>query len=126
MERFKEYETVEYHLIYGALIAAARHRGTVTYQELAQTVGLPVTGNYMGRQIGELLGAVSQNEVINGRPMLSAVAVTSSGSAGGGFFTLARELGLLNSSHEADERKFLEDQQRKCYAIWKQSFGKSN
>ena len=124
MDNYPDYETVEYHLIYTELIRAARHRGTVTYQELAHVVGLPLTGNYMGKRIGNLLGAVSQNEVNLNRPMLSAVAVTANGYAGGGFFTLARETGMLNSDNPEDEQAFWEKQRNECYGIWKQQFQK--
>lgn len=126
MDRLPDYETVEYHLIYSELIKAARNRGTVTYQELAHVVGLPVTGNHMGRRIGDLLGAVSQNEAMQGRPMLSAIAVTSAGKVSSGFFTLARQMELIKSESPGDEQKFLEDQQRKCYATWKQKFSKAD
>ena len=34
--------TKAYLLIYAELITAARYRGTVTYQELAELVGLPL------------------------------------------------------------------------------------
>ncbi len=40
--------TKAYLLIYAELITAARYRGTVTYQELAELVGLPLHGIYMG------------------------------------------------------------------------------
>jgi hypothetical protein len=115
-------ESVEYYWVYSELIAAARRRGTVTYQELAHVVGLPLTGNYMGKRIGELLGAVSGNEVKHGRPMLSAIAVTANGYPGGGFFSWARELGLLNTDEPHAERAFVEAQQRKIYEIWQQKF----
>lgn len=124
MENYPDYETVEYHLVYSELIHAARHRGTVTYQELAHVVGLPLVGNYMGKKIGAILGAVSQNEVNYGRPMLSAIAVTTKGIAGPGFFTLARELGLLSSEDTRDELDFWEEQKHRCYQIWQQSFHK--
>lgn len=124
-EDYPDYETVEYHLVYSELINAARRRGTVTYQELAHVVGLPLSGNYMGKRIGELLGAVSQNEVSRGRPMLSAIAVTTTGVPGGGFFNYARELGLLSSEGSQAEEAFWEAQQRKIYETWQQKFPKS-
>lgn len=122
MENYPDYETVEYHLIYSELIHAARHRGTVTYQELAHVVGLPLTGNYMGKRIGDLLGAVSQNEVNQNRPMLSAVAVKASGEAGPGFFSLAEQFGMFKAGD--DPIAFWEKQRNACYQIWKQQFPK--
>jgi hypothetical protein len=121
MENYPDYETVEYHLIYAELIHAARHRGTVTYQELAHVVGLPITGSHMGRRIGNLLGAVSVNEVNQQRPMLSAVAVKVDGTSGEGFYSLARQLQLLKTE---DAEAFWKDQTEQCYAIWQQKFAK--
>jgi hypothetical protein len=122
MDNYPDYETVEYHLVYAELIHAARHRGTVTYQELAHIVGLPLTGNYMGKRIGELLGAVSQNQLNRQRPLLSAVAIGTSGVPGEGFFGLAEELGLLTTGE--DRLTFWEKQRTACYQIWKQQFPK--
>lgn len=34
----------EYALVYTQLISAAKYRGTVTYQEIAQIMGLPLIG----------------------------------------------------------------------------------
>lgn len=124
-ERFTEYETLEYHLVYSELIRAARHRGTVTYQELAHVVGLPIRGSYMGKRIGEILGAISQNEVIQGRPMLSAVAVNVHGEAGPGFYGLGRDFGLLEGEDSEQERAFWLDQKQQCYDLWKQKFDKT-
>ncbi len=67
----------EYYLTFNELVTAARYRGTVTYQEIALLVGLPLRGSYMGSEIGHLLGDISDDEVTNGRPMLSAVASPS-------------------------------------------------
>jgi hypothetical protein len=124
MDNLQDYETIEYHLIYTELISAARHRGTVTYQELAHVVGLPRSGSYMGKRLGGILGAISENEVNHQRPMLSAVAVKVDGKPGEGFYTLARGLGLLDSDHPHDEAAFWEDQMRQCYHMWQQSFAK--
>jgi hypothetical protein len=122
-EDFPDYETVEYHLVYSELIAAARKRGTVTYQELAHVVGLPLSGSHMGKRIGQLLGAVSWNEVQQGRPMLSAIAVNVRGDAGDGFFELAQNYFNLMRVDE-DKQAFWESQRDKCYQIWKQQFPK--
>jgi hypothetical protein len=123
MERFKEYETVAYHVTYGELIAAARRRGTVTYQELALAAGLATYGSNMGRVIGELLGAVSQNEALNGRPMLSAIATNAQGRVSEGFFVLARQLGQLSESASPEEQQaYVDAQRRAIYDLWKQTY----
>jgi hypothetical protein len=114
--------TKAYFLIYAELIAAARHRGTVTYQELADLVGLPHQGNYMGSELGSYLGAISEDEVRYGRPMLSAIAVTTAGKPGGGFFGLAQQLGILKGDSESDKQAYWEAQKRAVYETWQRSF----
>ena len=108
--------TKEYALVYTELVTAARYRGTVTYQEIAKLVGLPMTGNYMSKEVGSLLGAISEDEVVHGRPMLSAIGVSKQGAVGGGFYTLAKELGLFDGG---EEQEFLKDQRQKVYDTWK-------
>jgi hypothetical protein len=106
----------EYALVYSELIVAAKYRGTITYQEIAQIVGLPLQGNYMQKEIGQILGEISDDEVSNGRPMLSAIAVGVSGNPGQGFFNLARELGRLRDD---DEQRFWEAERKAVYDTWK-------
>ena len=123
MQNDPDYETIDYHLVYAELIQAARHRGTVTYQELAHVVGLPVTGSYMGKRIGALLGVVSQNEVLLKRPMLSALAIGTSGKPGPGFIPWAKQLGLFKDGD--DEAMFWKKECDACYRTWQQKFHKS-
>jgi alkylated DNA nucleotide flippase Atl1 len=106
----------EYSLVYTELITAARYRGTVTYQEIAQIMGLPLKGSHMGREIGWVLGEISADEIANGRPMLSAIAIGVSGESSQGFYKWARELGKLTSE---DEQSFWENECEAVYDTWK-------
>lgn len=106
----------EYGLIYTELITAAKYRGTVTYQEIAQIMGLPLQGNHMSREVGWVLGEISEDELKNGRPMLSAIAVGVNGKPGAGFFDWARKLGRLTSE---DEWAFWESECKAVYDTWK-------
>jgi len=108
--------TKEYALIYSELIAAAKYRGTITYQEIAKVIGLPLKGNFMGGQVGLLLGEISEDELANGRPMLSAIAIGVSGKPGPGFYDWARKLGRLASE---DEFSFWEEECKAVYDTWK-------
>jgi hypothetical protein len=110
--------TPVYHLVHAELVTAAQYRGTVTYQELAQIMGLPVVGSYMGSEIGHILGEISEDEANNGRPMLSAVAVSKAGHAGPGFFDLARDLGRLTGSSPEDELAFWQAERQQAYTTW--------
>ena len=109
----------EYYLIYSELISAAKYRGTITYQEIAKVMGLPMRGSYMGSQIGHLLGEISENEVNSGRPMLSAIAVNVQGEPGSGFYSLARALGKLDKDSEGVDKEFWESELQAVYETWR-------
>lgn len=109
-----------YHLVYNELITAARYRGTVTYQEIAQMMGLAITGNNMGTQVGHILGEISEDEHDQSRPMLSAIAVGVSGEPGPGFYTFARQLGQIGEDATTDQKKtFWKGQKKLVYETWK-------
>lgn len=108
--------TREYALVHCELITAAKYRGTVTYQEIAKMMGIPLSGNYMSSLLGKILGEISEDEVANGRPMLSAIAVGVNGQPGTGFYVLARDLGKLTNQSEGD---FWEAEKKAVYETWK-------
>lgn len=108
--------TIEYALVYNELITAARYRGTVTYQEIAKLMGIPLVGGYMAKLIGEILGEISMDEVEHGRPMLSVIAVGVKGLPGDGFYKLARELAKLTT--QSDE-EFWAAEKKAVYETWK-------
>lgn len=56
--------------------------------------------------MGEIIGEISEDEVGQNRPMLSAVCVGVSGKPGPGFYTWVRQLGRLASEEESAERHF--------------------
>ena len=109
----------EYFLVLSELITAARFKGKVTYQEIAKLIGFPLEGNYMGTEIGHLLGEISEDEVKHGRPMLSAIVVTTAGHPGPGFFTLARYLQRLTGMASDAELNFWEAEVQAVYDAWK-------
>jgi len=51
--------TKEYALVYCELITAAKYRGTVSYQEIAKMMSIPLSGNYMSSLLGQILGEIS-------------------------------------------------------------------
>jgi hypothetical protein len=121
-ERNKCRSTKEYFLVYRVLINAARNRGTVTYQDIAEIMGLPLAGNYMGQQVGYMVGAISEDEVRLGRPMLSAIVVkTGRTKPGPGFWRFARELGRLQGEGKEVEERFWEKEKRAVYQTWQKS-----
>jgi hypothetical protein len=72
----------------------------------------------MARQVGQVLGEISENEHRAGRPMLSAIAVNEAGVPGEGFFKLARRLGKLATQDARAEEQFLNSERNAVYATW--------
>lgn len=114
--------TVSYHLVYCELIQAARYRGLTTYQAIAQLMGLPLRGSHMGKEVGQILGEIAQEEMAHGRPILSALAVSVSGSPGPGFFNIALQQGKLAKSGKEAEKAFWEAERAAVYEAWARKF----
>ena len=108
--------TPEYTKARAELVRVARAKGLITYKDLARVAGLPLVGNNMAREVGSVLGAISEDEVAAGRPMLSAVVVKVQGYAGAGFFGLARELGRFHTGQGEDA--FWEAERDAVYDAW--------
>lgn len=108
--------------VYAALLTAACERKTLTYKNVGQLMGLKVKGHQLGKQTGDLLIVISEQEHEQGRPLLSALVVRQSdGQAGGGFFALARRLGQLEGEDAASERVFWESEVQAVYQTWAHS-----
>lgn len=116
----------EYLLVYCELIRAARYGGVTTYQAVAEIMGLPLSGAYMGREVGRILGEISTDEVQQGRVMLSALVVGTGGRPGPGFFALARGLGRLEGESSEAEEQFWQEEGAVVYEVWKREFQASS
>ncbi len=116
----KWYQSKEFYIAYSIMINAAQHQGFATYQEIAQAVGLPTAGSYMGGAIGGLIGSISENEVRLGRPMLSALVIGVNGKPGDGFIPWAQKLGLYKDGD--DEGSFWKNECKKIYEEWKAKY----
>jgi hypothetical protein len=81
--------TKDYRLVRDEMIRAARNGATITYGVVAEIMGLPPTGHHMGKEVGQMSGEISEDEDTQGRPMLSAVAISVGRCRPGpGFFDL--------------------------------------
>ena len=106
--------------VYALLIRAAQERRTITNGDVAALMGLPPTGQHMARETGRMLGAINHRERFCGRPMLTAVVVSSvDGRPGEGFYGLARQAGSLGSGATRDqEREFWRGELERVYEEW--------
>ena len=108
--------TVYVHVL-AELVRAAQYRGLTTYQDIAVIMGLPLSGSNMGRQIGQILGEIVEDEVSAARPMLSAICVSVNGRPGAGFYNFARDIGRMEETQSEDE--FWHQEREAVYAAWK-------
>lgn len=94
------------------LVEVASERGTITYSELAQRLGFQWNHRNPNdrRLIGELLGEVSLQEYVRGRPLLTAVVLRKGGDMPGPGFR-----GLLDFP-ESDE--FCVTEIRRVHDFW--------
>lgn len=115
--------STDYVRVLAELVHAAEYRGVTTYQDIAVIMGLPLKGGYMAKEVGHLLGEISEDEVNAGRPMLSALAVSVHGKPGPGFFGLAKELGEFAGNPTKDE-SFWREQLQALYETWKRALHK--
>ena len=110
--------TKEFFLVYAKLITAAQYRGTVNYRQVAKILGIDQAGNHMAREVGQVLGEISEAEHAVGRPMLSALAISSKGFPSEGFFNLARDLGKFSSDAPEEEKAFWKEEKESVYETW--------
>jgi hypothetical protein len=112
--------STKYALAYSALIAAAHSRNLCTYTGIAHLTGLTPKGSAMGKQVGHLVGEISEEEHDAGRPMLSALVVEKdTGMPSSGFYNLARDSGLLSGTTKTAKKAFLSKEQTKLFDCWK-------
>jgi hypothetical protein len=109
-----------YGLTFAALVTAAHTRSLCTYTGIAELASLPTTYPQMQKEVGQLLGEISEDEHNAGRPMLSAIVVDKNdGQTGEGFFTLARKLSLLKTDSRSAAIEFLNKEKTAVFEFWK-------
>ena len=106
--------------LYAHLVHEAGHRRYVTYTQAAAVVGLSMRNPHHRKVIGQLLGAISQNEALQSRPMLSSIVVSKDATdkLGSGFYQLGRQLALMRP--DEDERAFASREARRTFEFWSQ------
>lgn len=100
------------------LIEVARDAEVITYNEIREIAGVGQFDIPASRkQIGDVLEEICEYEHENGRPMLSAVVVSKgTGFPGGGFFDLAKRLGLMGRMET--QVTFFSKELKKVHDYW--------
>ncbi len=102
--------------IHKKLTEVARSQATISYSELAPLADLDMSRDSDRAEIGRILGEISMHEHEEGRPMLSAVVTHKDGDPGKGFYTLARELGVM--ARRMSTLAFWSQELRRVHDYW--------
>jgi hypothetical protein len=103
--------------IYEALKQAAIQGKPLNYADIAPLAGLDMNRADHRNQIAEILDEISTHEHTEGRPLLSAIVVHAEDSMpGGGFFKMARRLGVFKTGSQSD---FHTEELVRVYNTWK-------
>ena len=103
------------------LIKVAKRKSVINYTDLLKQSGvhLDMSNPHDRGVLGNLLGDISWNEVQEGRPMLSSVALHAGDfKQGGGFFDLAEELYSISLPSADAELNFGMDEMNKTHEFW--------
>ena len=104
--------------MYDFLKTVAREGKVTTYSDVAPIADLEPRSHELFR----ILGDISTYEHEHGRPMLSAVVVQKvTQYPGAGFFTLARDLGLLVGATPTAELEFFVRELGRVHRVWSRS-----
>lgn len=116
--------TQEYKKAYEKLQEVARERATISYTEVAEIMGINPHNPHIGGIIGRIIGAMSEDEHDQGKPMISAVVVNKTGQnvgkPGSGFLEMAEELGRLKGLTDLEKQDFWEKELKAVYATYSQ------
>ena len=98
------------------LIEAAKEGRFIYYSDIAPQLGLDMDREADRAKIGRILGKLSEEEVEQGRPMLSAIVVHKGDETpGDGFYKLARDLGRFQTGHR---HIFWAEEVKRLFEYW--------
>jgi len=113
--------------VYKKLIEVAKRqgkyeKGIITYSDLNYDcqLGIVFEGDAGGKEIGKILGEISEIEFKNKRPLISVVVIRKNLKplmASHGFFNLAEELGLKSTNE--DNQLFFAKELGRVHDYWK-------
>ena len=103
--------------VYDRLVRAARAGELVYYGDLAKLLGIDMDNPHFAVQVGRILGRISEDEVSERRPMLSAIVVSRDTMLPGkGFFNLGQQ--LRQTQPGEDETAFAVRQIKRVHQYW--------
>lgn len=108
---------MDHQIVRDRLIQAARGGTFIHYSELAKLLGIDMDNPYFAVQMGHILGRISEDEVADGRPLLSAVVVSKDTMLPGkSFLTLGQQ--LRRTLPDDDEMSFAVREIKRVHEFW--------
>ncbi len=101
---------------YAQLIDAARSRTPRSYSDVAGRINLNLRSPADRNTLSGILEDISTYEHSEGRPLLSAVVLLTSGLPGEGYFKLARRLGCFGPGEQ--DTLFHESELERVFQHW--------
>jgi hypothetical protein len=110
----------EFLRVYSMLIRAAQQRGFVTEDDVADLMGVMSEERQSSRSTAKMLELIADREKRSGRPILSAVVLTSATHRPvRAFQKSASDLGLLPAKVSKDQRdSFWQAELKRVYDEW--------
>jgi hypothetical protein len=110
----------EYLRVYGMLIRTAQQCGFITYNDVADVMGLSGDPKQITRRTGQMLRLIVDREHRSGRPVLASVVVSeSSHQPLASFYSLASSLKLLPADASKEQRtEFWRQETKRVFEEW--------
>ena len=110
----------EYLRVYGMLIRTAQQGGFITYNDVAEVMGLSGDPKLITRRTGQMLRLIVDREHRSGRPVLASVVVSeASHQPLASFYSLASSLKLLPADASKEQRtEFWRKETKRVFEEW--------
>ena len=104
--------TKYYDSVYILLCSAANKNELLSYKIIWELMELK-PGNHAAKEAGHLLGEISEDTHLSGKPLLSAIVINKrKKEPGPGFYILAEKLGKLPMNKMYEEKKSYWEKER--------------
>jgi hypothetical protein len=104
--------------VYARLTEAAKRRIFISYSELGASIQLSLTDATGVNALSEILEAIADNEISNGRPLLVAIIINeNTNMPGAGLFNYAKRKGLMKPK-DKDTLSFFVGEAKKVHDYW--------
>lgn len=111
-------DTKYYDSVYTLLCSKANRKELLSYSPIWELMDLKA-GKNAAKEAGHMLGEISEDANITGKPLLSAIVINKKKKEPGpGFYTLAENLGKMSTGKSDREKKcYWEQEKEKVFSI---------